>query len=115
MNDVQESSAGLLVMSNVPDENMAREIARLLVEQGLAACVNILPAVRSIYRWQDAVEEAVEVTLLIKTVQSRYAEVERAIKVMHSYDVPEIIALPIAEGLPAYLDWIVKTTKDDDG
>lgn len=114
MNDVRESSAGLLVMSNVPDEKMAVEIARRLVEQGLAACVNILPTVRSIYRWQDAVEEATELTLLIKTVQSRYAEVEIAIKAMHSYDVPEIIALPITEGLPAYLDWIAKTTKDED-
>lgn len=115
MNDFPDPSASLLVLSNVPDEQMAEKIARRLVEQGLVACVNILPAVRSIYRWQGVVEEAVELTLMIKTVQSRYAEVEQAIKAMHSYDVPEIIALPIAEGLPAYLDWIAKTTKDDDG
>lgn len=114
MNDFRDASASLLVLSNVPDEKIAGDIARRLVEQDLAACVNILPGVRSIYRWQNAVEEALEVTLLIKTVQSRYAEVEHAIKAMHPYDVPEIIALPIAAGLPAYLEWIAKTTRDDD-
>ncbi len=114
MSDFRETSASLLVLSNVPDEKVAAEIAHRLVEQRLAACVNILPAVRSVYRWQSAVEEATEVMLLIKTVQSRYADVEHAIKAMHPYDVPEIIALPIAAGLPAYLEWIAKTTRDDD-
>jgi periplasmic divalent cation tolerance protein len=111
MNDLLESSANLLVLSNVPDEETAAKIARHLVEQRLVSCVNILPAVRSIYRWQNVVEETVEVTLLIKTVRSCYAEVESAIKSMHPYDVPEIIALSIAEGSPAYLEWIAKTIK----
>lgn len=105
---------GLLVWSNLPDEQTANQLARHLVEQRLAACVNILPAVRSIYRWQNSIEEATEVTLMIKTVQSRYARLECAIKAMHPYEVPEIIAMPIAAGLPAYLEWIVQTTKDDD-
>jgi len=103
----------ILVLTNVPDVAAARAIARELVELRLAACVNILPSVQSVYRWQDAIEDATEVTLLVKTVRGRYAALEAAIKAAHSYDVPEIIALPIVEGLPRYLDWIVQETKKD--
>ncbi len=103
----------LVVLTNVPDAHAAQALARQLVEQKLAACVNSLPAVRSIYRWQGVIEEATEVTLLIKTVRARYAELEAAIKAAHPYDVPEIIALPISECLPAYLGWIVQETKKD--
>ncbi|RJG07308.1 divalent-cation tolerance protein CutA [Noviherbaspirillum cavernae] len=103
----------ILVLTNVPDAAAARTIARELVELRLAACVNILPAVQSIYHWQGEVEEATEVTLLVKTVQSRYAALEAAIKAAHAYDVPEIIAVPIVGGLPRYLDWIVQETKKD--
>ncbi len=101
----------LLVLTNVPDAGLARALAQQLVEQRLAACVNILPAVQSIYQWQGAVEQADEITLLIKTEQARYAQLEAAIKAMHPYHVPEIIALPIVAGLPAYLDWIANETK----
>jgi periplasmic divalent cation tolerance protein len=103
----------LLVITNVPDAPTAESIARQLVEQGLAACVNVMPHVRSIYRWQGAIEEAVEVTLLIKTTDARYAELESAIKAAHPYEVPEIIAVPVATGLPRYLDWIAEETKKD--
>lgn len=103
----------LLVLTNVPDAALARALAQQLVEQRLAACVNILPAVQSIYQWQGAVEQADEITLLIKTEQARYAQLEAAIKAMHPYHVPEIIALPIVAGLPAYLDWIANETKRD--
>lgn len=103
----------LLVLTNVPDESLAQTIAHALVEQGLAACVNIMPAVRSIYRWQGVLEQADEVTLLIKTTQARYAQLEASIKAMHPYQVPEIIAMPIAAGLPAYLDWIAAETKKE--
>jgi len=103
----------LLVLTNVPDESLAQTIARALVEQNLAACVNIMPAVRSVYRWQGALEQADEVTLLIKTTQARYAQLEAGIKAMHPYEVPEIIAVPIAAGLPAYLDWIAAETKKE--
>ncbi|HYD78205.1 MAG TPA: divalent-cation tolerance protein CutA [Paucimonas sp.] len=103
----------ILVITNVPDAAHAQAIARLLVERRLAACVNILPAVQSVYQWQGAVEEASEVTLLIKTVMARYAELEAAIKGAHPYQVPEIVALPIAAGLPAYLNWIAQETKKD--
>ena len=106
-------SDALLVITNVPDTACAREIARSLIGAHLAACVNILPAVQSVYCWQGAIEEANEVTLLIKTVQARYVELENVIKSAHPYEVPEIIALPIEAGLPAYLEWIVQETKKD--
>jgi periplasmic divalent cation tolerance protein len=101
----------LLVLTNVPDATAAKALARRLVEQRLAACVNILPGVQSVYQWQGAIEEVSEVTLLVKTVQSRYAELEAAIRAGHPYQVPEIIALPITAGLPQYLDWITQETK----
>lgn len=103
----------LLVLVNVSDDAVAHAIGRSLVEQRLAACVNLLPAVRSLYQWQGKIEEATEITMLIKTTQARYAELEAAIKACHPYDVPEIIALPIVAGLPEYLGWIATETKKD--
>jgi periplasmic divalent cation tolerance protein len=103
----------LLVLTNVPDSAVAQRIAHSVVERRLAACVNVLPAVRSIYQWQDKVEEADEVTLLIKCSRAGYSGLEAAIKEAHPYDVPEIIAIPVAAGLPAYLDWVVSETKKD--
>lgn len=103
----------LVVLVNAPDQATAELLARGVVEQRLAACVNLLPAVRSVYQWQGAVEEATEVPLLIKTTQARYAELEAQIKAVHPYQVPEIIALPIVAGLPAYLGWLVGETKKE--
>ncbi|AIY39583.1 Periplasmic divalent cation tolerance protein cutA [Collimonas arenae] len=103
----------LLILTNLPDLTSARALAQQLVERKLAACVNLLPAVQSTYRWQGVVEHAAEVTLLIKTVDSRYEELESAIKAAHPYALPEIIALPIVAGLPAYLDWITAETQKD--
>jgi len=101
----------LLVLINAPDMDAAERIAHHLVEQKLAACVNCLPGVKSVYRWQGAVETATEVSLLVKTTQARFAELEASVKSMHPYQVPEIIGLPITAGLPAYLDWILKETE----
>lgn len=103
----------VLVMTNVPDDAVALEMARQLVGQKLAACVNRVPGVRSIYRWQGVIEEADEVTLFIKTTQSRYVELEMAIKMLHPYQVPEIIVLPIAGGSQPYLEWIAQETQKD--
>ncbi|MFJ9452126.1 MULTISPECIES: divalent-cation tolerance protein CutA [unclassified Herbaspirillum] len=100
----------LIVLTNLPDAELAKSLAHTLVERRLAACVNIMPAVQSIYRWQGAVEHASEISLMIKSTQARYAELEAAIVAAHPYDVPEIIALPITAGLPAYLNWIVAET-----
>jgi len=77
----------------------------------LAACVNILPAMQSIYRWQGAVEEVSEVAVVIKTTEDLYPQLEEALAKLHPYDIPEILALPIVAGLPAYLDWIESETK----
>ena len=96
----------VLVVTNCPDEAIADRIALTLVEQGLAACVNRLAPVRSIYRWQGSVERAIEVPLLIKTTRERYGDVEHAIRQLHPYEIPEIIALPIATGHASYLRWI---------
>ena len=100
----------LLVLTNCPDEATANAIALALVEEKFAACVNILPRVQSVYRWQGAVESASEIPLLIKSTVGRYAEIEAAIRARHPYDVPEIIALPITQGLPAYLNWVATET-----
>ena len=103
----------IVVMTNVPDMAAATSLAHILVEQRLAACVNILPGVKSVYQWQGKVEQAEEVSLIIKTMQARYPELEATIKKNHVYDVPEIIALPITAGLPAYLQWINTETKKE--
>ena len=103
MTDAPET---LLVFTNFPDHDSAVTLARTLVERRLAACVNVLGGATSIYRWQQSVETAHEVPVLIKTRRPLYAEVEAAIREMHSYELPEIIAVPITHGLPRYLDWI---------
>lgn len=100
----------LLILCNAPDAACAQSIAQALVERRLAACVNILAPCRSVYRWQGKVEEASEIPLLIKSTAARYAELESALRELHPYEVPEIIALPIAAGLPAYLGWVTQET-----
>jgi periplasmic divalent cation tolerance protein len=105
----------LLVLTNLPDAEAARTLAARLVEQRLAACVNMLAPCRSVYRWQGKIEEAQEVPLLIKTTAGRYAALEAAIKAAHPYDLPEVIAVPLAQGLPAYLAWVAAETAADGG
>jgi periplasmic divalent cation tolerance protein len=104
----------LIVLTNCPDADVADRIARALVDQRLAACVNQLSNVRSIYRWQGVVEEAEEVPLLIKTTAARYAEVESAIRALHPYELPEIVAWPATAGFAAYLDWVAEETRRPD-
>ena len=104
-------SQTLLVITNCPDEAAANAIALAVVEARLAACVNILPRVQSVYRWQGAVESATEIPLFIKSTAAGYPALEATIRERHPYDVPEIIALPITAGLPAYLNWLVAETR----
>jgi len=96
----------LLVLTTLPDQARADMLAARLVGENLAACVNILAPCKSVYRWQGVVETAVEIPLLIKTTQARYPALEAALQAMHPYEVPELIALPVTHGLPAYLDWM---------
>lgn len=101
---------GLLVFTTLPDADSARQLAAGLVEQRLAACVSVLAPCRSVYRWQGAVETADEVPLLVKTTRERYAALEAAILESHPYELPEIVAVPVDRGLPAYLAWIAAET-----
>jgi periplasmic divalent cation tolerance protein len=103
---MDEPSTVLLVMCNVPDADCARAIAESLLSRQLAACINVLTPVQSYYRWQGKIEHAIETTLLIKTTTPLYNAVETAVRTLHPYELPEIIALPLATGLPAYLDWV---------
>jgi periplasmic divalent cation tolerance protein len=96
----------ILIFCTCPDADEARRIAHELVTCRLAACVNILPSIESIYRWQGQVESAHEVLLLVKTLRERFSELQRRIIQLHSYDTPEIIAVPIADGLEKYLAWV---------
>ena len=101
----------LLVLTNLPDRAAAERLADSLVEKRLAACVNILAPCRSVYRWKDAVQRDEEHPMLIKTTAERYAALEAAIRAGHPYELPEIIAVPIEHGLPAYLAWVEAETK----
>ncbi len=100
----------LLVLTNCPDEESANAIALAVVEAKLAACVNILPRVQSIYRWQGVVESATEIPLFIKSTAAHYPALEKLIARLHPAEIPEIIALPIVQGLPAYLNWVAAET-----
>ncbi len=102
----------LLVLTTLPDEATAQRIARQLVECGLAACVSIGAPIRSVYRWQDRIEDAAEVPMAIKTAASRYTELEDALRMLHPYEVPEIIALAVDRGLPEYLQWVGDMTEN---
>jgi periplasmic divalent cation tolerance protein len=101
-----ENPEALLVLTTCPDEAAAERLARGLVAAGLAACVSRMPGLRSTYRWKGRMEDEPEVLLLIKTVATRFQELEMRLKSLHPYEVPEIIALPIAMGSSDYLSWL---------
>lgn len=93
------------ILCTCPDTATGESIARALVESRLAACVNLLPGVRSFYRWDGAVKDDSEILLVIKTTAARFDAVEALVKERHPYDLPELIALPVAAGNRGYLDW----------
>lgn len=101
----------IVIFCTVPDPESGKRIGQTLVEERLAACVNLVPNLTSIYRWQGAVQQAVECLLLIKTSGTRFDALAARLKALHPYDVPEIIALPITAGNLAYLNWITENTK----
>ena len=100
----------LLVITNLPDQASAEALARQLIDDRVAACVNILAPCRSVYRWQGAVETASEVPMLIKSTLERYSDLEAAIRARHPYELPEIIAVPVTAAFPAYLAWVTAET-----
>ena len=103
----------LAVLTNLPDSESAFNLARELVSRRVAACVNVLPAATSFYRWQGKSEQSSEHPVLVKTTQDRYADLEAAIRELHPYEVPEIIAWPVTAGLPAYLAWVEQESRPD--
>jgi periplasmic divalent cation tolerance protein len=100
-----------IVLSTAGSEDEARNIANHLVENRLAACVNIVPQIESIYRWQEKVESAREWLLLIKTTDERFPAVRDAIRELHSYQLPECIAVNIEDGSPPYLQWLADSVR----
>ncbi|HVI23688.1 MAG: divalent-cation tolerance protein CutA [Myxococcales bacterium] len=101
----------MLVFSTLPSPDKAAEIARTLVEEGLAACGNVLPAVRSIYKWQGKMQDENEVMLLLKTREEQLERLKLRILELHPYEVPEVLAIPVESGYRAYLEWIASETK----
>ena len=95
-----------IVLTACPDAACAERIARALVEEGLAACVNILPPMRSIYTWKGKIEDATEQLLVIKSATARFPALRDRLRSLHPYELPEIIAVPITDGLPEYLAWL---------
>ena len=97
----------LIVFSTFPDSETAQRIGRILVEEHLATCVNLLPGVQSIYWWKGVVESGTEVLAIFKTNEGGYPKLESRLKELHPYELPEIVAVQPSEGLPDYLQWVV--------
>ena len=96
----------LIVFTTFPDLDTARQIGTKLVEEQVAACVNLLGPAESIYRWQGSIETAREIPALIKTTRAGFAKLEAALRRLHPYEVPELLAVPVDSGSKAYLDWL---------
>lgn len=100
----------LVILVTAATHKEAIKIARAVVRARLAACANILPAIQSMYRWKGKLVKDKEVLILLKTTKSRYPALEKAIKAMHSYETPEIIALPVRNGSSQYIEWVIAET-----
>lgn len=100
----------LLAITTLPDAETAARLAQRLIEERAAACVNQLAPCTSTYRWEGSIETSAEVPLLIKTTRAAYPRLEQLIRAAHPYELPEIIAVPVTTGLPAYLDWVSRET-----
>lgn len=96
----------IVIVSTCANEQEAEKLARMLVEEGVAACVNVVPKMNSYYRWKGAIESAEECLLLIKSSRELFPEVRTALEKAHSYEVPEVLALSIVDGSPDYLSWL---------
>ncbi len=111
MDQQKEKQACLLVLSTFPNVEAARQIGTILVQRQLAACVNLVPEVTSIYRWKDKVETGGEILALIKTTAENLDPLKAAITDLHPYDEPEVVALEIAGGSASYLNWLVESCR----
>ena len=100
-----------LVLTTCPNRRAAQRIARTLVEERLAACVNIVPVAQSVYCWRGKIESAREFLLIIKSLKRAYAKLEKRLRALHPYELPEVIAVPITNGSRPYLAWIANPDK----
>ena len=100
----------VVVLVTCPTRAAARRIAVRLIERRLAACVNLVPSVESVFRWQGKTQRCRETLLVVKTTAARFASLTRAVLALHAYQVPEIIALPVRAGHPPYLDWVARSS-----
>lgn len=105
----------MVVLVTVPDAAAAEALAEALVGDGLAACVNIVPQVRSIYRWQGAIERSDELLCVAKTTRAAFERLRARVVALHPYEVPEVLALPVESGHPAYLAWLGSSVSGRDG
>jgi periplasmic divalent cation tolerance protein len=103
----------IAVFITAPNNEEASRLAEMLVERKLAACVQILPAMESVYRWQGKIERQAEVLLIAKTLASKFAELEREVSTLHSYETPEIVAVPLSEVSEKYLQWLTASVMTD--
>src|ERR1044072_2628484 len=106
-----DASNAIIVFMTASNGEEAARLADMLVGAHLAACVQILPEMESVYRWQGKIEPGAEILLLAKTSRSKFEELEREVRALHSYDTPEIIAVPVVAGSASYVDWLIKSTK----
>lgn len=104
-----------IILTTVSAVEEGESIANILVEKQLASCVNIIPNISSVYRWEGQIQSESEVLLLIKTTKDLEAEVYREVQNVHSYDIPELITLPITNGSDAYLDWMTNSVRNNRG
>lgn len=105
----------IVVLSTCANEADAARLAQLLVEEKLAACVSVVPAVRSFYRWKGAVESSAECLLVIKSSRALFGVLREAVEKAHSYEVPEVVALPVVDGAPNYLNWLQSSLRGGSG
>ena len=103
---MQSATGALAVFITASNHDEARRIANTLVEEKLTACVQVLPQMESVYRWQGAIERQSEILLIAKTTTGSFDELEKRVRELHSYDTPEIVAVPIVAGSDAYLEWL---------
>jgi len=103
----------VVVFISCASEKEAENIARILLKEQLAACINMLPAITSFFSWQGKVQREKEVLMIVKSLKSVFNDLEKTVKKHHSYEIPEIIVLPITDGAKDYLDWIRESTRSD--
>ena len=108
-----DANEAIVVFVTAANSEEAAELAEMLVGQRLAACVQILPEMETVYRWLGKIERQKEVLVIAKTIKSKFEELEREVRAIHSYETPEIVALPLAAGSPPYLEWLSSSVNAD--